>query len=153
VTGDLQSKLRHAGRAQPLAKPVKRGRKPRKRIQAKSKRHMKLHDADKLFSQYIRTRDGWACVRCHSPLHPQCAHLHSRIYRAIRFDPLNATTLCRGCHVMFTHRPIEWQDWCEERWPGRLAMLRAHALGAHPHPDYDGICESLRLAIGVKGER
>ena len=145
---DLRAALRHAGRAQP--KPLKRV-KVKKRIRAKSKRKMKLHDADKLFSTYIRTRDGYACVRCGSPVMPQCAHLHSRVYRAIRFNPDNATTLCKGCHVMFTHRPIEWQDWCEERWPGRLALLRVQALGAHEHPDYTEICDWLRAALGVRG--
>ena len=111
---------------------------------------MKLHDADRLFSLYIRGRDGWQCQRCGSPYSPQCAHLHSRVYRAIRFSPLNATTLCKGCHVLFTPRPLEWQDWCEERWPGRLAALKVQALGAHEHPDYGAICDELRLAIGVK---
>lgn len=129
-------------------KPAKRSPKPRKRIRSKSKRRMKLHDADRLFSQYVRNRDGWACVRCGSPLNPQCAHLISRIYRAIRFNVKNATTLCRGCHVMFTHRPLEWQDWCEARWPGRLAELKVQALAAHEHPDYEAICAEFRAAIG-----
>ena len=129
-------------------KPTKRPKKAPERIRSKSKRKAKLHDADKLFSQYIRNRDGWACVRCGSPVTPQCAHLHSRIYRAIRFNPKNATTLCKGCHVMFTHRPLEWQDWCEARWPGRLAELKAQALAAHEHPDYEAICAELRYAIG-----
>lgn len=134
-------------------KPAKRVKAKPKRIKAKSKRKAKLHDADKLFSQYIRGRDGWACVRCGSPLRPQCAHLHSRIYRAIRWNPQNATTLCQGCHVMFTHRPLEWQDWCEARWPGRLATLKAQALAAHEHPDYEAICAEFRLAIGLRGAK
>lgn len=144
---NLQEKLRHAGRAQP--KPLKRV-KAKKRIRAKSKRKMKLHDADKLFSQYIRTRDGWQCQRCGSPFHTQCAHIIGRSYRAIRFSPHNALALCQGCHVYMTHRPLEWQDWVEEKFPGRWAMLRAQALAAHEHPDYEVICEQFRLVLGVK---
>ena len=132
-----------------IPKPKHRA-KPKRTIRRKAKRKAKVHDADRLFSQYIRTRDGWACVRCGSPVRPQCAHLHSRIYRAIRWNPDNATTLCQACHVMFTHRPIEWADWCEERWPGRLAVLRVQALAAHEHPDYGAIVEQYRAAIGLR---
>ena len=135
-----------------IPKPTKREKAKRKRIRAKSKRHMKLHDADRLFSQWIRHRDGWQCTSCGDPYRPQCGHLISRTYRAIRFTPQNATTLCSKCHVFFTHRPLEWQDWCEERWPGRLAMLKAQALAAHPKPDYDAICAEYRSAIGLPKE-
>jgi 5-methylcytosine-specific restriction endonuclease McrA len=132
-------------------KPARRVKaKPKKRIRAKSKRKAKLHDADRLFSQYIRTRDGWACTRCGSPFNVQCAHLIGRAYRSIRFNPMNATALCSKCHIFYTHRPLEWMDYCEEKWPGRFATLRVQALAAHEHPDYDAVCESLRLAIGVR---
>ena len=131
-------------------KPAKRARKPRKPLRRKAKRKAKLHDADALFSAYIRTRDGWQCQRCGAIERIQCAHLIGRAYRAVRFAAPNATALCQGCHVFFTHRPLEFQDWCEERWPGRLALLKAQALAAHEHPDYDALCAELRLAIGGK---
>jgi 5-methylcytosine-specific restriction endonuclease McrA len=143
VTGWLNSRT-------PAKYPKPAQRQKPKPIRRKAKRKAKLHDADKLFSTYIRTRDDWACVRCGSPVMPQCAHLHSRAYRAIRWNPDNATTLCKGCHVLFTHRPIEWADWCEERWPGRLATLRVQALAVHEHPDYDAICAQFKAAIGMK---
>ena len=133
-----------------VPKPARRARKPRRPIRRKAKRKAKLHDADRLFSQYIRTRDGWACRLCGSPFTPQCAHLVSRRYRAVRFDPQNAITLCAKHHVFYTYRTIEWEDVIEERFPGRLGMLKAQALAAHEHPDYDALCESLRLAIGVR---
>lgn len=132
-----------------LSKPQKRT-KPKRAIRKRAKRKAKLHDADRLFSQYVRTRDGWACVRCGSPKRVQCAHLWTRKYHAIRFNPDNATTLCQGCHVMFTHRPIEWLDWCEARWPGRLSILRVQALSAHDRPDFGEICDTFRLKLGVR---
>lgn len=131
-----------------LAKPAKRGPKPKRRIRAKSKRKAKLHDADRLFSLYIRNRDGWQCRACGSPFNVQCGHIISRRYRAIRFSPQNAVALCAKHHVYFTHRPIEWEAWVEERFPGRLATLKAQALAAHPTPDYEAICAELRAAIG-----
>ena len=132
-----------------LSKPVKRS-KPKRAIRRKAKRKAKVHDADKLFSQWIRMRDGWQCRVCGSPLNIQCGHLVSRRYRAIRFSPLNAVAICARDHVFYTHRPIEWEAWVEERFPGRLAVLKAQALAAHEHPDYEAICEQFRAAIGLR---
>jgi 5-methylcytosine-specific restriction endonuclease McrA len=134
-------------------KPAKRVKAKPKRIRTKSKRKAKLHDADKLFSQYIRTRDGWACRACGSPEVPQCAHLVSRRYRAIRWNRDNAVTLCQRDHMKYTHNPLAWEAWIEERFPGRLALLKVQALAAHEHPDYEAICEQFRAAIGVRGDK
>jgi 5-methylcytosine-specific restriction endonuclease McrA len=145
---NLQEKLRHAGRAQP--KPLKRV-KAKKRIRAKSKRKMKLHDADKLFSQYIRTRDGWQCRICGGIESIQCGHLVSRRYRALRWNPDNAIAICAKDHVFYTHRPLEWDATIEERWPGRLALLKVQALATYVRPDYEEICDWLQAALGVRG--
>jgi len=83
--------------------------------------------ADKLFSQYIRNRDG-RCRNCGTFERLQCAHIISRSYKAIRVDPDNAVALCQACHVRFTHRPLEWRLWVEEEFPGRYEQLRAKAL-------------------------
>jgi hypothetical protein len=131
-----------------LAKPVKRARKAKRPLRRKAKRRMKLHHADALFSQYIRQRDGWACRVCGSAQRIQCGHVISRRYHAIRFNPANAVALCSRCHMKYTRNPLAWEAWVEERFPGRLGMLKAQALAAHEHPDFDALCESLRLAIG-----
>jgi hypothetical protein len=64
---------------------------------------LKLDKADSTFSQYVRARDGWTCVRCggyHEPptkaLH--CSHYFGRGREGTRFDPENADALCHGCH-------------------------------------------------------
>jgi len=132
-----------------LDKPPKRGRKAKRPIRRKAKRKAKLHDADKWFSQWIRGRDGWACVRCGSPYRPQCAHLVSRRYRATRWNPQNATTLCSRCHVKFTWDPLAWQDWCEERWPGRLGLMKAMAQAGGVKHDFDELCRVFKAGIGV----
>lgn len=72
--------------------------------------------ADRAFSLYIRRRDG-KCRICGDIANLQCAHLWSRRYHAIRFDPCNAIALCRGCHVRYTHNPALWTQWCEENVP------------------------------------
>ena len=131
-----------------LAKPLKRARKAKRPLRRKAKRKAKLQDADALFSQYVRKRDGWACKVCGSPDRIQCGHIVSRRYRAVRWAPTNAVALCSRCHMRYTHNPLAWEEWVEGRFPGRLGMLKAQALAAHEHPDYDALCASLRLAIG-----
>ena len=134
-----------------IPKP-KRQPKPKRAIRKKSKRKLKLHDADRLFSQFIRNRDAWQCKACGSPFSVQCAHIISRTYRAIRWAPDNAVTLCKGCHIRYTHRPLEWHDWVEWKFPGRYALLKAQALKPHAKPDYAEICSALKSAFGIREE-
>ena len=71
-------------------------------------------EADKLFSKYVRARDRH-CQMCGTPCNLDCAHVFSRGYFATRWDPENAVALCSGHHKEFTHKPLEWDDWCIER--------------------------------------
>lgn len=86
-----------------------------------------MAQADRLFAQRIKERDG-ACVRCGSVEFLQCAHILSRSYKAIRTDERNAVALCRSCHVYFTHRPLEWEQWVRESYGTLWDELRAKAL-------------------------
>jgi len=70
---------------------------------------MKICPADKIFSQYIRLRDG-KCCRCGSmvelndeglPVSHQNSHYFGRSKEGTRFDPLNCDTLCWGCHKIW----------------------------------------------------
>ena len=80
---------------------------------------MKLDAADRAFSLYIRTRDGWRCQRCgSSPSSKQglhCSHFQGRGKEATRFEPLNADALCYGCHQYFTSHPAEHYEWQVQR--------------------------------------
>lgn len=68
---------------------------------------IKIDQADKVFSQYIRVRDR-RCVRCSSPVQfndkglpvsHQASHFFGRGKESTRFDPENVDTLCYPCHV------------------------------------------------------
>lgn len=68
--------------------------------------NIKIDQADKIFSQYIRLRDKY-CVNCKSavqfnekslPISHQNSHFWSRKNEGTRFDPLNCDTLCFNCH-------------------------------------------------------
>ena len=107
-----------------------------------SKRQNWMHQADVLFSKMIRERDG-ACRKCGSTEYLQTAHIISRSYKSIRTDPRNAVALCRSCHTYFTHRPLEWQAWIDEQFPGRWDWLRKKAL-QYPKVDWRREVEVLR---------
>lgn len=100
-----------------------------KRIGTKKPSHSKLvQKADKLFSLIVRS-----VGRCESgrPNHAgplQCAHHFSRRYEATRWDRRNASCFCAGCHVYFTHRPLEWDEWLRGRLGSNYETLRKLAL-------------------------
>ena len=77
---------------------------PRKKLEKK---------ADKLFGEIVRSRGK--CERCGSKDFLQTAHLISRRYKQVRWDLDNAFCLCRNHHVYFTHHPIEWDLYVEDK--------------------------------------
>lgn len=84
---------------------------------------VKIDQADKLCSQYVRLRDG-CCLRCFSqvkknqrglPISHQCSHFQGRGKENTRFNLDNLATLCGGCHQYFTANPAEHYQWQVER--------------------------------------
>ena len=77
---------------------------------------IKIRKSDNIFSLYIRTRDGHKCQRCKKVYTPpygaslQCSHFHRRGKENTRHDPLNAITLCFGCHRIWEGPTIEYRD-------------------------------------------
>lgn len=77
---------------------------------------VKIDKADRVFSQYIRTRDNWTCQRCGKRYEPptsalHCSHFMGRGKEATRFDEDNADAMCYGCHRYFTAQPAEHYLW------------------------------------------
>jgi hypothetical protein len=77
---------------------------------------IKRSAADAAFSDCIRRASNWSCARCcrefngkSSGLH--CAHIVGRRKSLLRFYPLNALSLCHGCHSYFTANPLCFSDW------------------------------------------
>ena len=99
--------------------------------------------ADRLFSLAIRERDGWACRHCGSTYLVQCAHIISRRYNATRWSLDNAVCLCAKHHMKWTHDPLGWEDWVEERFPGRLAQLKIRARLGVAKVDLEAVVASL----------
>jgi 5-methylcytosine-specific restriction endonuclease McrA len=73
---------------------------------------------DKLFSTWIRKRDGHClkCLRTDGGL--QCAHIAGRRSLAGRWNDKNAITLCYFCHLRWSHQnPLEYAEWLKKELP------------------------------------
>lgn len=84
---------------------------------------IKIDEADKAFSRYIRLRDK-QCLKCGSsvkvnakglPVSHQASHFQGRGKESTRFDELNVCTLCMGCHRYFSSHPGEHYQWQVKR--------------------------------------
>jgi hypothetical protein len=107
-------------------------------------------EADRLFSRFIRARDGscqLADATCWGPL--ECAHIVRRGngYHATRYEPLNAVALCMGHHSHMTLHPLEWTAWATERLGGATyAALLARAR-TMVKPDLPSIIADLKRKV------
>lgn len=92
----------------------------------------------------MKTRDAWQCRACGSPYSIQCAHVVSRRYHATRWTLANAVALCASCHLKFTHDPLAWDAWVEERLGvDAYAELKRIARQGVSYIDYESILASL----------
>lgn len=109
-----------------------------------------LKEADRLFSLFIRQRDG-RCLRCgKTDTTLQCHHLISRTYRKTRFDPRNGATVCFGCHKYLTHRPLDNEDFAialvgDETWQ----ELRSIARDTSYKVDLKEVLADLRTKVAA----
>lgn len=113
---------------------------------SKKKQKSPMAACDELFGKIVRS-SGLCVGRCDGQPKGalQCAHGFSRRYRATRWDERNAFCLCQGCHLYWTLRPLEWDQWLRVRWGQDLYdELRALALNG-PNPDLKQTAERLRV--------
>lgn len=93
----------------------------------------KIRREDKLFSDYIRARDGWRCAyrfKCNGESFEDnkggltCSHYFKRRHESTRFEVKNCDAACRKCHM-----------WVEDTVEGRKALKdwKIKQLGAQGH--------------------
>ena len=79
---------------------------------------IKISPLDRLFSRYIRLRDGGICQKCHKYLGLtgglHCSHFHSRRKQSTRYDEMNCVALCFGCHQYFGENRDEYEVWFKD---------------------------------------
>ena len=106
-----------------------------------------LKKCDDTFSLIVRSTGE--CVTCGTGFGLQASHGFSRSYRSIRWDPRNVFAQCRSDHKYYTHRPIEWTLWLQNRWGMPLyEELRDMALHA-PNPDLTETLARLRAELDL----
>ncbi len=88
---------------------------------------------DIIFSEYVRERDHWKCVKCDKQfiqgvdsrkLH--CAHIwFGRANINTRWEPLNCLSLCIGCHLKVDQSPADaYEILCKFRTPDEIFWLQ-----------------------------
>lgn len=88
---------------------------------------------DILFSKAIRSIgfcqaegkliDG-KLIRCGGQL--QCAHITTRSNRRLRWDTMNALSLCAGHHRWWTTHPLEWVEFLIKYYDEKYLYILAH---------------------------
>jgi len=69
---------------------------------------------DKVFSEYIRKRDGNRCVTCGSLERPTCGHVFSRSSYSTRWDEQNAWCQCWGCNYKHEFDPYPLTEYARK---------------------------------------
>ena len=62
----------------------------------------------------VFARDGHRCLKTGSTEHLQWAHVYSRRYKTVRWDPDNSMCLSAGSHLWWHHRPVDSALWWVE---------------------------------------
>ena len=123
-----------ASLAMRAARKAKRKLKAKRIAKVRKPTHAQLvKKADILFGAAVRAAGICESGRDKHAGPLQCAHGFSRRYHGTRWELRNAFSLCAGCHVFFTHRPIEWDEWMRGRMGAeRYEALRSLALLGRP---------------------
>ena len=117
----------------PLPKPVKQKKKPNRSV-SKKRRSIKtlINEADKIFSLYIRRRDGGSLYSGKKE-QTQCSHLVSRGYWKYRWCPENCITLTYAEHIYGWHsgKMGEYIFWLKETYPEKYAFFEMAVKDIH----------------------
>ena len=101
---------------------LKRGRLNRRKVLRKRRLTLKGEVTDKMLDDACRAvvfaRDGHKCRKTGSTARLQWAHVYSRRYRSIRWDPDNSLCLSAGAHLWWHHQPVMAALW----WVGEVGV-------------------------------
>lgn len=89
-------------------------RRVRPRDPARSARRATVKELDALARAIAVDRAGGTCDRCQRGENIQWAHVYTRRYRWLRWDPDNSMILCSGCHLWWHQHPADAISWWEE---------------------------------------
>lgn len=90
-----------------------------------TQRQKQIEKLDILFSKLIRLRDG-RCLRCGTLQGLECSHTVTREDLNLRWDFMNAITLCYRCHANWHKYPEEGKEWMLRKYPEFYAYAVQH---------------------------
>lgn len=96
-------------------------------MKRKSAHQQLVEEADSWVKSIVLHGQGPLCLRCHERKLLQAAHILRKggKYNSIRHHLDNVIGLCAGCHIGWAHHnELDFYEWIEEIFPGRLAELR-----------------------------
>lgn len=108
-------------------------------------RNALIREIDRHVRRRVFERDGNRCLRCNGDSALTPAHILPKgKYPRLRFEELNILTLCWPCHRYHWHDdPVEALVWLEQKYPGRIQLLRELAATA-TRPDMKELLIVLR---------
>ena len=108
---------------------------------------------DKAFSLIIRSHGK--CERClrSGTVKLETSHVFSRANRAVRWEELNASCLCSGCHRWAHQNPVEFTEWVKVRLgEERYDELRKMATSVRKWTDREGLALLESMTAGRRGD-
>lgn len=76
---------------------------------------IKREACDKWFSDVVRKKADFICESCgRNDIGMDCAHIHGRRAKSVRWSLDNAVCLCRVCHMNYTSNPVDFTRWLED---------------------------------------
>ena len=108
-------------------------------------------EADRLFSRYVRLRDGHCMVCGGSETSVdglQCSQIIPKSRSdAVRWDPTNAVAAHMTCHHDTTHHPAGWDRWALEFLGEQLYGALHHKARRGGRPDVGWVILELRKRL------
>lgn len=107
---------------------LEKGRRQKHRVKRASRPAAWTAKLDKRAGDLVRARGVCEAAgtkwhrKCSGPL--QWCHGVSRRHFSLRWDLLNAWSMCAAAHSYFTYHPFEWHEFMQ-RWPERWARIVA----------------------------
>lgn len=132
-------------------RPVSRRRVVKKKPKTRQKTRTQLRNrCDSVCSKIVRLRDG-RCQQCGGTTALQWSHHVSRRYLYTRYWMENACAHCARCHLFFTHRPVQHEEFISAHiGESTLRIIKGCALYGDKigyKPDYEAILRRLEKTL------
>ena len=117
---------------------------------------LKKDSTDRLYSEFIKTRDEYTCQLCDQYFpegqrqYLDTAHCFSRACKQLRWEPLNSVAMCRDCHRQMDSNDFQKKEFFRDRIGDKAFALlsdKFHNPGRFPKPDPKEIRKWLRAGI------